>query len=113
MAFGNSPLHHGTLVSVSMPAVMRYYNGKIDDRLDAIAHAMGLEGGQGVGERIAQLTEDTNSQLGLPSGVREMGYDKNDIEVMTNDAASSQFNMTAPLKLTREEYRKIVVETLG
>ena len=113
MAFGNSPLHHGTLVTVSMPAVMRYYDGKIDDRLDAIAHAMGLEGGLGVGERIAQLTENTNSRLGLPSGVREMGYDKNDIDVMTDDALSSQFNVTAPIRPTREEYRDIVIAALG
>ena len=113
MAFGNSPLHHGTLVTVSMPAVMRYYDGKIDDRLDAIAHAMGLEGGLGVGERIAQLTENTNSRLGLPLGVREMGYDKNDLDVMTDDAFSSQFNVTAPIRPTREEYRDIVIEALG
>ena len=113
MAFSNSPLHHGTLVSVSMPAVMRYYDGKIDDRLDAIAHAMGLEGGRGVGERIAQLIEDTNSRLGLPLGVREMGYEKNDIEVMTDDVLSSLFNLTAPLIPTREEYRNIVIDVLG
>ena len=53
MAFGDSPLHHGTLVTVSMPAVMRFYDGQIDDKLDGIAHAMGLDGGKGVGERIA------------------------------------------------------------
>lgn len=113
MAFGNSPLHHGTLVSVSMPAVMRYYDGKINDKLDGIAHAMGLESGPEVGERIAQLTENTNSRLGLPSGVRQMGYDKNDIGVMTDDAFSSHFNMTAPIRPTREEYRDIVIQVLG
>ena len=113
MAFGDSPLHHGTLVTVSMPAVMRYYDGKIDGKLNAIAHAMGLEGGLGVGERIAVLTENINSRLGLPSGVRKMGYSKNDIEVISGDALDSQFNMTAPIRPTREEYRKIIVEALG
>ena len=96
-----------------MPAVMRYYDGKIDGKLNAIAHAMGLEGGLGVGERIAVLTENINSRLGLPSGVREMGYSKNDIEVILGDALDSQFNMTAPIRPTREEYRQIIVEALG
>ena len=113
MAFGDSPLHHGTLVTVSMPAVMRYYDGKIDNKLNAIAHAMGLEGGLGVGERIAALTENINSRLGLPSGVREMGYSRNDIEVITNAAFDSHFNMTAPLSPTKQEYRQLIVEVLG
>ncbi len=59
------------------------------------------------------LTENTNSRLGLPSGVRQMGYDKNDIGVMTDDAFSSHFNMTAPIRPTREEYRDIVIQVLG
>ena len=102
MAFGDSPLHHGTLVTVSMPTVMRYYDGKIDDQLNAIAIAMGLEGGRGVGERIAVLTENLNARLGLPSGVREMGYVKNDLDTISNDAHNSHFNMTGPLRPTRE-----------
>jgi alcohol dehydrogenase class IV len=42
-----------------------------------------------------------------------MGYSKNDIEVISGDALDSQFNMTAPIRPTREEYRKIIVEALG
>ena len=113
MAFGDSPLHHGTLVTVSMPAVMRFYDGKIDDRLDNIAHAMGLDSGVGVGERIAKLVEDIYSRSGLPSGVREMGYEKKDLEAIIDDAFNSHFNATAPVRPTREEYRKIVTDVLG
>ena len=113
MAFGDSPLHHGTLVTVLMPAVMRFYDDKIADKLNAIAHAMGQEGGQGVGERIAKFTEEINSRLGLPSSVREMGYEKNDFEAITDDAFSSHFNMTAPVMPTREEFRQIIADVLG
>lgn len=113
MAFGDSPLHHGTLVAVSMPAVMRYYDGKIDNKLDAISHAMGLESGSGVGDRIARLVEEINSRLGLPSGVREMGYEKNDVGAITDDAFNSHFNITAPVRPSREEFRQIVVDVLS
>ena len=113
MAFGDSPLHHGTLVTVSMPAVMRFYDGQIDDKLDGIAHAMGLDGGKGVGERIAKMAEEINDRLGLPSGVREMGYEKNDLEAMTDDAFDCHFNMTAPVKPTRDEWRQIVTDVLS
>ena len=113
MAFGDSPLHHGTLVTVSMPAVMRFYDGKLDSRLNNVAHAMRLDGGDQSGERIARRIEEINNQLGLPSGVREMGYKKNDLEVMTDDAFNCHFNNTAPVRPTREEFRQIVIDVLG
>ncbi len=113
MAFGDSPLHHGTLVTVAMPTIMRFYDGKLDDKLDAIAHSMGLNGGDGVGERIAKRTEEINDRFGLPSGVREMGYEKNNLDAIINDAVSSHFNLTAPICPTRDEYRQIVIDVLG
>ena len=113
MAFGDSPLHHGTLVTVSMPTIMRFYDGRINTKLDAIAHAMGLNGGDGVGERIAKRTEEINDRLGLPSGVREMGYEKNDLDAMIDEAFKSHFNLSAPVRPTRDEYRQIVIDVLG
>ena len=34
MAFGDSPLHHGTLVTDSMPAIMSFYDGRGNSNLD-------------------------------------------------------------------------------
>ena len=114
MTFGNSPLHHGTLVTVVMPAIMRFYNDRIKgSALERIAEAMKLTADKESGNRIADAVTELNAKLGLPSTVRQMGYDKTDIEQMVRDSCGSHFNITAPIRLTAEDYEKIVVEVLG
>ena len=114
MTFGNSPLHHGTLVTVVMPAIMRFYNDRIKgSALERIAEAMKLTADKESGNRIAEAVTELNAKLGLPSTVRQMGYDKTDIEQMVRDSCGSHFNITAPIRLTAEDYEKIVVEVLG
>ena len=114
MTFGDSPLHHGTLVTVAMPAVMRFYNHRIKgNALERIASAMGLTADKESGNRIADAVAETNARLGLPSTVKEMGYDKDDIEKMVRDSCESHFNMTAPIRPNGEEYEKIIIEVLG
>ncbi|MEE3000349.1 MAG: iron-containing alcohol dehydrogenase [Pseudomonadota bacterium] len=114
MAFGDSPLHHGTLVTVSMPAVMRFYNGKLTDgRLEKFSKAMRLIGDKDSGNRIADTVEEMNNSMGLPNTVREMGYEKMDIDRMVQDCCSSHFNLTAPIVPTAKEYEKIITTVLG
>ena len=113
MAFSDAPLHHGTLVTVSMPAVMRFYNGLKGDKLDKVAIAMGLPEGDNSGNRIAEKIEELNLEMSLPSTVRQMGYKKNDLGRMIEDASSSHFNLAAPKKPTKEDYKIIIEEVLG
>ena len=114
MTFGNSPLHHGTLVTVAMPAVIRFYNGKIaGNALERIAEAMGLTADKQSANRIADAVAELNAKLGLPSTIRQMGYNKTDIEQMVRDSCESHFNMTAPIRPNPEEYEKIIIEVLG
>jgi len=114
MAFGDSPLHHGTLVAAAMPAVMRFYNGKLGSgKLERVAEAMNIRADGDSGKRIADKVEALNTSLDLPSTVRAMGYDKTDVERMLQDCIDSVFNMTAPLVPNRDEYEKIVMEVLG
>ena len=113
MAFSDAPLHHGTLVTVSMPAIMRFYNGLKGDKLDKVAIAMGLPEGDNSGNRIAEKIEELNLEMSLPSTVRQMGYKKNDLGRMIEDASSSHFNLPAPKKPTKEDYKTIIEEVLG
>ena len=107
--FGDADLHHGMLVTVSAPAVIRFYQGRLDAELADIAAAMGLAGEPDVARGIEEL----NARLGLPASLREMGYDKSDLDDMSADAAASHFNRTARAVPTREEYRRIVADVLG
>ena len=114
MTFGNSPLHHGTLVTVAMPAVMRFYNGRIKgNALELIAEAMGLTADKESGNRIADAVAEINAKIGLPSTVRQMGYDKTDIGKMVQDSCESHFNFSAPIRPNADEYEKIIIEVLG
>jgi alcohol dehydrogenase class IV len=114
MAFGDSPLHHGTLVTVSMPAIMRFYNGKIKgNNLERFADAMNVKSDKNAGNRIADSVAEINIRLGLPSTVREMGYIKTDIDRIVKDCCDSDFNNTAPIRPNAEEYEKIVLDVLG
>lgn len=107
--FGDADLHHGMLVTVSAPAVVRFYEGRLDSELADIAAAMGQRGEPDVARGIEEL----NARLGLPGSLREMGYDKSDLDNMSADAAASHFNLAARAVPTRDEYRQIIVDVLG
>ena len=113
VAFGDSPLHHGTLVTVAMPAVMRYYNGLPGGALQRVAAAMGLAPDADAGRRIAEAVEQMNADLGLPASVRAMGYDRTDVGRLVDAAFGSYFNQTAPRPPTRADYERLVSEVLG
>ena len=107
--FGDADLHHGMLVTVSAPAVVRFYEGRLDSELADVAAAMGQRGKPDVARGIEEL----NARLGLPGSLREMGYDKSDLDDMSADAAASHFNLAARAVPTRDEYRQIIVDVLG
>ena len=113
MAFGDSPLHHGTLVTVTMPAVMRYYDGLPGRKLQHVATAMGLQADRDAGACIAAEVERLNAVLGLPASVRALGYTKSDIGRMASEAHRAYFNLTAPRQPTLADFERLVVEVLG
>lgn len=107
--FGNSPLHHGALVALCMPPVMRFYQGHVDGRLGRVAEATGVASGGDLAGTVAAL----NARIGLPSGVRELGYLGNDLDALATDAAKGAFDANAPRKPTKADYRIIIEQALG
>ena len=107
--FGDSPLHHGALVTVSAPPVMRFFEGRVGDKLDRIAAAMGC----GAGSDLAAGIADLNARLGIPASIRALGYENQDLDALAETAEEAHFNATSPIKPDREEYRQIVAEVLG
>jgi len=108
--FGASPLHHGALVALSMPAVVRFYQGKIDDKLNHVAAAMGVAGAGALADAIEAL----NQKIGLPSGVRELGFPRNDVDAIATEAADGAFfDATAPVKPAQSDYVVLVKDALG
>jgi len=96
-----------------MPAVMRYYNGLEGAKLQRIAAAMNLRADRDAGNRIADALAQMNHDLGLPSSMRQMGYEKEDIARRVEAALGRHFNPSALRQPTREDYRRLVVQVLG
>jgi 4-hydroxybutyrate dehydrogenase len=108
MTFSDSDLHHGALVTVSLPVVMRFLEPAAPDKLAQVAEAMGAARGESAADTLAAL----NARVGLPSTVRALGYRGNDHEALAAFAVENYFNRGSPRAPTLDDYRRIVAELL-
>ena len=104
----NPRLHHGTLNAMFLPAVIRF-NAEADSmkkerRLDRMAHAMGLGGGNDVPEAIKAM----NARLGLPTGLAAMGVTPDMFDKVIEGAMADHCHKTNPRIATPEEYRAML-----
>jgi alcohol dehydrogenase class IV len=106
--FGDQGLHHGTLVTLALPAVLRQLDAHVGDRMKRLAEAMMMEPGRHPAAGIA----DMNEGFGLPGRLRQYGYKPADIDEMAGEAHKSFFNHTAPHHPTVAEYRKLIEELM-
>ena len=108
----NPRLHHGTLNAVFLPAVIRFNadtdSMKKEDRLQRMAHAMGLRSGSDVPEAIL----DMNARLGLPSGLAAMGVSEDLFDRVIEGALADHCHKTNPRLATTQDYRDMLQSAL-
>lgn len=109
MTFSDSDLHHGALVTLSLPTVINFCADSVGDKMDRLAHSMNVAGAGDVAGAVDAL----NKRVGLTKSVRAMGYGSNDLDQMSEFAVDCWFNNTSPRKPTLDEMRDIIVEVLG
>ena len=107
--FGIGRMHHGTLVTLSSPAIVRFLADAEPEKIANVHAAMGLDADMDVATGIEQI----NERIGLPANVKEMGWQNDDLDALADEAVASHFNATAPKVPTKEEYRQIIVDVLG
>ncbi|MDB5900961.1 MAG: Alcohol dehydrogenase (Aldehyde reductase)-like protein [Ramlibacter sp.] len=105
-------LHHGTLNAVFLPAVVRF-NAQApavqkERRLERMAHAMGLGSAADIPEAIRSMS----ARLGLPVGLAEMGVRREDFGKIIDGAMADHCHKTNPREATREDYERMLVESL-
>ena len=105
-------LHHGTLNAMFLPAVVRFNASaesiQKEQRLQRMAHAMGLTSGSDIPEAI----EDMNARLGLPTGLAAMGVQSSQFEQIITGAMADHCHKTNPRIATAEEYAEMLAESL-
>jgi 4-hydroxybutyrate dehydrogenase len=114
----NPRLHHGTLNAVFLPAVIRFNAAadsmRRDDRLNRMAHAMGLRDGEDYsdGVAVAQAVHDMTARLGLPTGLAAMGVAEAQFDEIIDHALVDHCHATNPRLATRDDYRRMLLESM-
>ncbi|NVO06315.1 MAG: iron-containing alcohol dehydrogenase [Rhodoferax sp.] len=108
----NPRLHHGTLNAMFLPAVIAFNapaeSMQKDQRLQRMAHAMGLQSGTDIGAAI----KDMNARLGLPSGLAAMGVTEADFDAIIRGALADHCHKTGPRLATPEDYRAMLTASM-
>jgi 4-hydroxybutyrate dehydrogenase len=108
----NPRLHHGTLNAVFLPAVIRFNaeaeSMKKDNRLQRMAHAMGLSSGSDVAEAVTEM----NARLGLPTGLAAMGVTPDLFDRVIAGAMADHCHKTNPRLASAEDYRGMLVAAM-
>jgi alcohol dehydrogenase class IV len=105
-------LHHGTLNAMFLPAVITF-NANAEsmvkeNRLQRMAHAMGLASGADIGPAIKAM----NARLGLPGGLAEMGVNHAQFDSIITGALADHCHKTGPRLATPEDYRNMLAASM-
>lgn len=106
----NPRLHHGTLNAMFLPAVIAF-NADADSvikdkKLSRMAQAIGLNSASDICPAIVEM----NQQLGLPSGLKEMGVQSSDFEKIIKGAMADHCHKTNPRIATEEDYQNMLIQ---
>ena len=85
-----------------------------DDRLNRMAHAMGLPHGPDYadGTAVALAVFEMTARLGLPNGLRAMGVTDALFEEIIDHALLDHCHATNPRLASRDDYRRMLQESM-
>ena len=106
---GDRGFHHGTLVTVILPSVLRFHESHAGDRMKSMAAAFELGSAEEIGEAVKQL----NKRVGLPTNLNDIGYVIDDIDRVAEICVDSYFNRTSPRVPTHDEYKTIIADAMS
>jgi alcohol dehydrogenase class IV len=93
-------LHHGTLNAVLLPAVLRFNREAIGPKWDELTRRLG-----GAPDQVIAAL---NADIGIPSGLREMGVTEAIMESVANAALEDHCHLTNPRLASRQDYLAIL-----
>lgn len=97
---GELGLHHGTLIGVVLPHVLRFNSRFAEDAFDDLKVALRVESQQDLAQWLDTFIEDVD----LPSNLRSLGLDENSLQGIAEKAAVDHLSATNPRPATSEDY---------
>ncbi len=108
----NPGLHHGTLNAIFLPAVVRFNSEaesvRKEQRLDRLAQAMGLPGGEAVAPALAAMVQTLN----LPAGLAALGVVPGQFDTIITHALADHCHKTNPREASREDYLQMLQDSM-
>jgi len=101
-------LHHGTLNAVILPAVLEFNQNHVGNKYSRIARAMGKNDSTNLANEIRKLNEN----IGIPSGLAEMGVTEDMIPELVTHSITDPSNLTTPRLPNEEEWEKLFFESM-
>ncbi len=108
-ATGDQGLHHGMLVTIAMPTVLRALEKHVPEQTQVLARTLDAKPGQSA----ADVVEEMNARVGLPATLRALGYKGGDIDDMARDCAASRFLERSPYRPSFAEFKTILATVIG
>jgi len=97
-------LHHGTVVGLMLPHVLRRLHPVIADDIAILRGAIGLPANADLPDAIAAM----NRRIGLPANLRQMGVEDDSIADLAEASTQAFFNRTSPRPLDQHDYQAML-----
>ncbi|HKT18496.1 MAG TPA: iron-containing alcohol dehydrogenase [Stellaceae bacterium] len=108
-ATGDQGLHHGMMVTIAMPTVMRLLSPHMPEKMAILGEALGGKPEQ----NPADMVEALNARLGIPPNLRALGYNDPDFDDMAADCAKSHFLGRSPYRPSAAEFKSMLRTIVG
>ena len=101
--------HHGTTNAVCIPQVLRFNASAIEQRFDAAASYLGIEGGF---EGFQEFVDRFNQSMGIPGSLTELGVKDADVDALAAAAIRDPSAGGNPVEMTLDNTRELISRIL-
>lgn len=109
-------LPHGVCNAILLPHVQEYNAAVSAERLKEVAGFMGVDVSKMTNEEGAaaaiEAIKKLSSEIGIPSGIKELGAQEKDFDILAENALKDACGFTNPKQATHEEIVKIYKNSL-
>jgi 4-hydroxybutyrate dehydrogenase len=108
-ATGDQGLHHGMMVTIAMPTVLRLMEQHVPEKTRAVAAALASVPGATAADKVEAL----NAKLGIAPTLSALGYKNPDYDDMAQDCAKSHFLGRSPYRPSAAEFKTMLQTVIG